>query len=142
MNVREFLDHHFLHYNAREVVRAAKAYEERILGNAQDHDHRVVTRNRASHVKGVRDVTLHYAQLLVRCGDRAWRASECRDLMAAFQQLTEDGPTRCSRGSNDEDVHDSGPFSGTFYVLTDVFSDNMTQQEKIINAFWSRFLAH
>ena len=30
MNVREFLDHHFLHYNAREVVRAAKAYEAHI----------------------------------------------------------------------------------------------------------------
>jgi deoxyhypusine synthase len=30
VNVRDFLDHHFLHYNAREVVRAARAYEAHI----------------------------------------------------------------------------------------------------------------
>ena len=30
MNVRDFIDHHYLHYNAREVKRAAKAYEAHI----------------------------------------------------------------------------------------------------------------
>lgn len=30
MNVRDFIEQHFLHYNAREVVRAAKAYEAHI----------------------------------------------------------------------------------------------------------------
>lgn len=30
MNVRDFIEQHFLHYNAREVVRAAKAYEDHI----------------------------------------------------------------------------------------------------------------
>ena len=30
MNVRDFIDHHYLHYNARELKRAAKAYEAHI----------------------------------------------------------------------------------------------------------------
>ena len=30
MNVRDFIEQHYLHYNAREVVRAAKAYEAHI----------------------------------------------------------------------------------------------------------------
>ena len=30
MNVRDFIDHHFLHYNSRELRRAAAAYEEHI----------------------------------------------------------------------------------------------------------------
>ena len=28
--VREFLDHHFLHYNARELVAAARSYEQHL----------------------------------------------------------------------------------------------------------------
>ena len=30
MNVRDFIDHHYLHYNSREVVRAARAYEAHV----------------------------------------------------------------------------------------------------------------
>lgn len=35
MTVREFLDHHYLHYNSREVVRAARAYEAHIQAGGE-----------------------------------------------------------------------------------------------------------